>query len=99
MSASKLGVFASLALAASAFLIPPTITADDLENGSAMEGLVIDPFRRSVALECPSCAVAVRAGGILVWHEDAGSAFVSSIPPFSKDMRAATSVAQDILHA
>ncbi|KAF2030918.1 hypothetical protein EK21DRAFT_64359 [Setomelanomma holmii] len=75
MSLSKLGVFANLALAASAVLIPPTITADDVGDDNAMEGLVIDPFKRTAVLECPGCALAVQAEDRLSWKENAGNAF------------------------
>jgi hypothetical protein len=80
MSLSKLGVFANLALAASAVLLPPTITAADLGDDSVFEGLVVDPFKRSVALECPSCAVATKDQGKLSWKENAGNTFVSRSP-------------------
>ncbi|KAF2822891.1 hypothetical protein CC86DRAFT_356666 [Ophiobolus disseminans] len=73
MSLSKLGVFASLALAASAVLIPPTITTDDLGDDVAMEGLVIDPSKRSVALECPGCAFAHKEETHISWKQDAGN--------------------------
>lgn len=76
MSLNRLGIFASLALAASAVLIPPTITAEDLGDESAMEGLVIDPFRRSVALECADCPFATVQGDSLKWKADAGNTFV-----------------------
>lgn len=81
MSLSKLGVFASLALAANAVLIPPTITADDLGDDVAMEGLVINPFKRSVALECPGCAFATQEEASLSWEENAGSTFVCILEP------------------
>ncbi|KAH7081395.1 hypothetical protein BKA63DRAFT_404853 [Paraphoma chrysanthemicola] len=75
MSPSKLGIFANLALVASAVLIPPTITADDLGDDNAMEGLVVDPFKRSAIVECPGCALATQEEDRLSWKQDAGSAF------------------------
>lgn len=83
MSLSKLGVFANLALAASAVLLPPTITAADLEDDHVFEGLVVDPFARSAALECPTCAVASwdSEQDKVSWKQNAGNTFVSSLPP------------------
>jgi hypothetical protein len=79
MSASKIGVFASLALAAGAMLIPPTITAADLGDDKAMEGLVINPFKRSVVLECHDCAFFAEKDGAF-WQQGTGNAFVSTKP-------------------
>jgi hypothetical protein len=79
MSPSKLGVFAHLALAASAVLIPSTMTTvEDLGDDHAFESLAINPSQRSVALECPGCAVATLDGETLKWKSDAGNAFVRS---------------------
>lgn len=79
MSPSKLGVFAHLALAASAVLIPSTMTtAEELGDDHAFESLAINPSQRSVALECPGCALATLDGETLKWKADAGNAFVSS---------------------
>lgn len=77
MSLSKLGVFTSLALAASAVLIPPGITATDLNTDAAFQAFAIDPSRRSFALECSDCAVATLNGKTLSWKGDVGNAFVS----------------------
>ena len=76
MSPSKLGVFANLALAASAVLIPSTLTAEDLGDDHALETLAINPSQRSVALECPECAFATLEGESLKWKADAGNTFV-----------------------
>ncbi|RAR10631.1 Histone H4,2 [Stemphylium lycopersici] len=75
MSPSKLGVFANLALAASAVLIPSTLTAEDFGDNHALETLVINPSQRSVALECPECAFATLEGESLKWKADAGNTF------------------------
>ncbi|KAH6865075.1 hypothetical protein BKA58DRAFT_367068 [Alternaria rosae] len=76
MSPSKLGVFAHLALATSAVLIPSTMTnVEDLGDDHAFESLAINPSQRSVALECPGCAVATLDGKDLKWKSDAGNAF------------------------
>lgn len=80
MSPSKLGVFANLVLAASAVLLPPTITADDLSESNALEGLIIDPSKRSVALECPGCAFATQKKESISWTENEGNTFVSTLP-------------------
>lgn len=81
MSPSKLGVFASLALAASAVLIPPTITADDLGDDHALETLAIDPFKRSVALDCPGCPFATQEKDTITWEDGVGNAFVRRLHP------------------
>jgi hypothetical protein len=79
MSPSKLGVFAHLALAASAVLIPSTMsTAEDLGDDHAFESLAINPSQRSVALECPGCAFATLDGETLKWKAGTGNAFVGS---------------------
>jgi hypothetical protein len=85
MAFSKLGVFANLALAASAILLPPTITADDLADDKALEGLVINPFVRSVALDCPDCAFATQGEKSISWKENVGNAFVSTLGAAEQD--------------
>lgn len=77
MSLSKLGLIASLALAANAVLIPPSVTAAELGDDNALKTLGISPFKRTVAVECPRCAVATLDGETLKWEKDAGNAFVS----------------------
>ncbi|KAJ4307836.1 hypothetical protein N0V94_009595 [Neodidymelliopsis sp. IMI 364377] len=76
MSPSKLGLFASLALAANAVLLPPSMTAAEFGDDNALETLANDPFKRSVAIECPGCAVATVDGKTLNWESDAGNAFL-----------------------
>jgi len=71
----NLGVFANLALVASAVLIPPSFTADDLGDDLAMETLV-NPFKRTVALECPGCAFASQDGKSLSWTQNQGNSFL-----------------------
>jgi hypothetical protein len=66
------GVIASMALAAHSLLIP-----DSLGDDNAMETLAINPFKRTVALECPGCASAHAENNILSWNEGEGSSFVS----------------------
>ena len=78
MSPSKLGLFASLALAANAMLIPPLMTAAELGDDNALETLAINPSKRTVAVECPGCAVANFDGKALNWDQNAGNTFVSS---------------------
>lgn len=80
MSPSKLGLFASLALVANAVLIPPSMTAAELGDDNALETLAINPFKRTVAFECPGCPVATVDDKTLTWEKDAGNAFVSSHP-------------------
>lgn len=83
MSPSKLGVFANLALAASAVLIPSTISADELGDDNAMETLAIDPFKRTVSLECPGCDFATLEGQSLKWESNVGNSFVRDHPQHS----------------
>jgi len=77
MSLSKLGVLANLALAASAVLIPSTITTPAFDGDNALEGLAIDPFKRAVTLECPGCPFATLDGETIQWSPNVGSTFVS----------------------
>ncbi|KAF2714380.1 hypothetical protein K504DRAFT_456605 [Pleomassaria siparia CBS 279.74] len=70
------GVFASLALATSAVLIPPSFNADDLGDDLAMETLAVNPFKRTVALDCPGCPFASQDGESLSWTPNAGSHFL-----------------------
>ncbi|PSN60003.1 hypothetical protein BS50DRAFT_594134 [Corynespora cassiicola Philippines] len=72
----RTGVYASLALVASAVLVPPEITVDDLGDDNAMETLAVNPFKRTVALECPGCAFASQEGNTLSWKQDVGNAFL-----------------------
>ena len=87
MSPSKLGLFASLALAANAVLIPPSMTAAELGDDNALETFAINPFKRTVAVECPVCAVATLHGKTLNWEKDPGNAFVSFPSPQSPTSR------------
>lgn len=73
----NVGVFASIALAANAILLPPQLAADSPDDDKAMEALVVDPFKRSVALECPGCPSASLSGDAVVWTQDTGNTFVS----------------------
>ncbi|KAL5120853.1 hypothetical protein ACEQ8H_001334 [Pleosporales sp. CAS-2024a] len=75
MSPTKLGVFANMALAASAVLLPPTITGADLSDNNMFQDLVVNPLKQSVVLQCPGCAVATKTKDELVWKEKAGNAF------------------------
>lgn len=78
MPPSKLGVFAHLALAASAVLIPSTMSAEDLAGDNALETLATSPFKRTVVLECRDCDyVTVEDDGAQIWNAHAGSAYVS----------------------
>lgn len=76
MSLGKLGLLASLALAARAVLIPPHMAAAELGDIDAIETLGINPFKRTVAVECPGCAVATAHGDALSWDRSAGNAFL-----------------------
>lgn len=75
---TNVGVYASMALAANAILIPPSIATDNLGDDNAMETLAINPFKRTVALECAECGFASGEADALSWTQDAGSSFVSS---------------------
>ncbi|KAJ8108777.1 hypothetical protein OPT61_g7937 [Boeremia exigua] len=76
MSPSKLGLFASLALAANAVLIPPSVATAELGDDNALETLAINTFKRTVAVECPGCAVATLEGETFKWEEGAGNTFL-----------------------
>jgi hypothetical protein len=78
----NLGVYASLALAANALLLPPNMAAEDFGDDNAMETFAINPFKRSVSVECSSCAYATAQGDALLWTEDAGSSYVG-LPPLA----------------
>ncbi|KAF2004020.1 hypothetical protein P154DRAFT_519608 [Amniculicola lignicola CBS 123094] len=41
-----------------------------------METLAINPLKRTVALECPSCAVASTDGNALSWSQEVGNTFL-----------------------
>jgi len=75
MSPTKIGVLAGLALAARAVLIPSTMAAD-FGDDNALETYAIDPFRRSVALECPGCAFATQEDEGISWKKNVGNALL-----------------------
>jgi len=70
------GVIASMALAANAVLIPPETSEASAGDDLAMESLGINPFKRSVSIECPGCPFAKREGDWLAWEEGAGDTYV-----------------------
>jgi hypothetical protein len=72
---TKAGVYASMALAASAVLIPPHMTADDLGDDLALEIAVL-PTKRTVALECAECASASAEGNRLGWEQNVGATYL-----------------------
>ncbi|KAF2867453.1 hypothetical protein BDV95DRAFT_502740 [Massariosphaeria phaeospora] len=74
MYVRNLGLCANLALVASAVLIPPTI--NDFGDDNAMETLAVNPFKRTLALECPSCPFAIRQGDILLLASETGNTFL-----------------------
>lgn len=76
MLSRTLGFTALAAATASAVLIPPSLAAADLGDDNAME-ISVDSMKRTVAIECPTCAFALKEGNALVWKQDAGNAFVS----------------------
>jgi hypothetical protein len=88
MSLNKLGVIASLVLAASAVLppLPPhAVVPDGLRESYAAEGhgiqdLQLDLRNRTVALNCPGCAFATQEDAAISWKENEGNTFVSSLP-------------------
>jgi hypothetical protein len=72
------GVYASMALAVNAILLPPQLAADSLSQGdNAMLTYEIDPFQNTAALSCPECPSAVVEDGALSWTLGRGNAFVS----------------------
>jgi len=72
----NLGVLANLALVATAVLLPPSFTADELGDDLAMETLAVNPFKRTVALDCPGCAFASQDGKALSWTQNKGNSFL-----------------------
>ncbi|KAF2727823.1 hypothetical protein EJ04DRAFT_478444 [Polyplosphaeria fusca] len=64
----------ALVAVADAVLIPPNVAS--LGDDNAMETLAINPFKRTVALECPGCAFAAKEGDALTWAQGAGNAFL-----------------------
>lgn len=77
MSPTKLGLFASLALAASAVLIPPSMTAAALGDDNALKTPAISSSRRTIAVDCLGCGVATLKGDTLNWEKDIDNVFVS----------------------
>jgi hypothetical protein len=65
----------ALVARAGAILIPPSVTAAELGDDNAME-IAVNPYKRTVALECPSCAVAIKEVGSLSWSEETGNTFL-----------------------
>lgn len=78
MSPSRLGVFASLALAAGAVLIPSTMVSDEGGNGNTLPLLAMDRSRRPLVLECPGCAFASQNDQTISWEEGVGSSYVGA---------------------
>ncbi|KAH8712278.1 hypothetical protein GQ44DRAFT_730700 [Phaeosphaeriaceae sp. PMI808] len=77
MSPSQLGILANLALAATAVLIPSTMTPDDTGyDHHTIQGLAMNPFQRSVALECPNCPIASPGENPVFVHVGIGNAFL-----------------------
>ncbi|KAF1915844.1 hypothetical protein BDU57DRAFT_515608 [Ampelomyces quisqualis] len=84
MSLNKVGIIASLVLAASAILpplSPNTVIPDDLRDSYAAEGYGIEDFgldlrSRSVALNCPGCAFATLDEAGISWKEKGGNTFL-----------------------
>ena len=79
MSPSKLGLFACLALAANAIILPPSITAAELGDDNVLETLAINPLQRKVLVDCPECPVARLHNGINWVKEETGNTFVSDL--------------------
>ncbi|KAL6710521.1 hypothetical protein ACN47E_008569 [Coniothyrium glycines] len=75
MAPLQLGAFATMALAASAVLLPPGMATKDFGDDTAIETLATDPFKRSVTLDCPGCGFASLDGDRYTWIPDAGNAF------------------------
>jgi hypothetical protein len=76
MLSRTFGLTALAAATASAILLPPSLTAADIGDDNAME-VSVDSMKRTVAIECPTCAFAAKEGEALVWKQDAGNSFVS----------------------
>ena len=79
---------ALLSAAAQAILIPPHAGAiEGLGDDKAIETLAINPFKRTVALDCAGCKTAEKNGDELSWKPEAGTTFVRSAAPLQPDRR------------
>lgn len=63
--------------AASAILIPPSVSSAELDLGDdmAME-ISASSYPRSVSLDCSTCDVASKTADDLVWTQRSGNSFV-----------------------
>ncbi|KAF2453996.1 hypothetical protein BDY21DRAFT_374498 [Lineolata rhizophorae] len=71
MTPRSLGLWAWLALAADAFLLPPGMSTDDVHSG-AFEALDADPQSQLIKVECAGCLIARPTLGdpdAFVWQE------------------------------
>ncbi|KAF2014596.1 hypothetical protein BU24DRAFT_423508 [Aaosphaeria arxii CBS 175.79] len=70
------GIFASMALAANAILVPPNVAAENLGEDWPAEIMAVSTYKRTVALECPSCAYAIEGANGPSWKMGAGNTFL-----------------------
>lgn len=78
MLSRTLNLALAAAGAANALLIPPGLSAAELDLGDdrAME-MVANSYPRTVSLDCPTCAVASQAAdGSVTWSQRDGNSFV-----------------------
>jgi len=73
---TNIGLCASMALVANAILLPPNLATDSFGDDRALETLSINPLQRTVALECPGCAVASVEGDHLAWTQNTGNSYL-----------------------
>jgi hypothetical protein len=76
MLSRSLGVYASLALVANSVLIPPNVAVEGLGDDNALETLAINPYKKTVTLECPGCTEAVKIADRLIWTETGDSTYL-----------------------
>ena len=79
MNSRTLNLALAAAGAAHAVLIPPSVSAAELDLGDdmAME-LAASAYPRSVSLDCARCEVASQGGDGLAWAQGSGNSFVCS---------------------
>lgn len=77
MMSRTLNLALAAAGAASAILIPPSVSSAELDLGDdmAME-IAASSYPRSVSLDCATCGFASKEAGEIVWTQRNGNSFV-----------------------
>lgn len=79
MISRTLNLALAAAGAASAILIPPSVSAAELDLGDdmAME-IAASSYPRSVSIDCPTCEIASPEADGFAWAQRSGNSFVCS---------------------